>query len=137
MRQSGQEKSLENWDHQTILSQFIKEGTTVQMVRGQQRRGKMDQRAFCDGKKYRDTIGGLQKHSTLVVGVAEPFGTIDDYVKHRFRERSQDADHMADLEAEGTWKITVEGMKNSETWKAVRGSWTVTKRTTDAVAVVS
>ena len=43
MRQSGQEKSLEHWDHRTILSQFIKEGTTVQIVRGQQRRGKMDQ----------------------------------------------------------------------------------------------
>ena len=35
---------------------------------------------------------------------------------------------MADLGAEGTWKITIEGMKNSETWKAVRGSWDGNKK---------
>ena len=45
---------------------------------------------------------------------------IDDYVKHIFRKHNQEADHLANLGAEGLRKITVEKENNTEKWRAVR-----------------
>ena len=42
-------------------------------------------------------------------------------MKHIFREHNQEADHLANLGADGQWKITTDGVKNTEGWKAVRG----------------
>ena len=53
--------------------------------------------------------------------VAFPESQIDDYVKHIFREHNQEADHLANLGAEGQRKVTVERGNNTENWKAVRG----------------
>ena len=55
-------------------------------------------------------------------------GEIDDCKKHIFREHNQEADHLAHLGTEGKMKITIEGVKNTEKWKAVRGYWDGSKK---------
>ena len=45
---------------------------------------------------------------------------IDDYVKHIFREHNE-ADHWANVGAEGQRKDVVDGKSNGDTWKAVKG----------------
>ena len=50
-----------------------------------------------------------------------PGRSIDDNVKHIFREHNQEADDLVNLVNEGQRKITIEGVKNTEDWKAVRG----------------
>ena len=74
-------------------------------------------------KKYRDKIGGIQKtsHSWWKRSVAQPVRIIEDCVKHVFKEHNQEADHLANQGAEGKSKKTIEGVKNTETWKVVRG----------------
>ena len=47
----------------------------------------------------------------------------------RFREHNQEADHLANLGAEGERKVTVEKEDNKENWKAVRGFWDGSKKT--------
>ena len=45
-------------------------------------------------------------------------------MKHVFREHNQEADHLAYLgRPESFSKRTVEGVKNSEMWNAVRVYW--------------
>ena len=48
---------------------------------------------------------------------AYPVRKIDDI----FREHNQEATHQTNLGMEGTSKITIESVKNTETWNAVRG----------------
>ena len=55
--------------------------------------------------------------------VAFPFSQIDDNVKHIFREHNQEADHRANLGAEGQRKIVVDRDNNNEKWKAVQDFW--------------
>ena len=63
-----------------------------------------------DSKKKKCTRGGRGKK-------ANPISKIDDYVKHIFWEHNRDADHWANLGAEGQRKIVVDRRSNSETWK--------------------
>ena len=42
-------------------------------------------------------------------------------MKHIFREHNQEADHWANLGAEGQRKITAEKGNSTENWKVVRG----------------
>ena len=44
-------------------------------------------------------------------------------MKHINREHDQEANHMANLGAEEVSKVIVETVKNTETWKAIRGFW--------------
>ena len=46
-----------------------------------------------------------------------------DFVKHVFREHNQEADHWANIGAQGQRKIVPERCDNSETWKTVKGYW--------------
>ena len=47
---------------------------------------------------------------------------IDDYVKHIFRERNQEADYWSNLGGEvGHRNIIVDRCNTTETWKAVKG----------------
>ena len=47
---------------------------------------------------------------------------IDDNVKHIFREHNE-ADHWANVGAEGQRKVVVDRKSNAATWKAVKGFW--------------
>ena len=62
---------------------------------------------------------GKTLHSWWRRKVAYPVGRIDDYVKHILREHNLEADHLANLGADGQRKITVEKGDNTENWKAV------------------
>ena len=55
--------------------------------------------------------------------IANPISKIDDDVKHIFRERNQEADHWANLGAQGQRNIIIDRSNNTETWKAVKGFW--------------
>ena len=48
---------------------------------------------------------------------------MDDYVEHIFREQNQEANHWANLGAEGQRTVVVDRGNNTERWKAVRGFW--------------
>ena len=59
-----------------------------------------------------------------------------DFVKHIFREHNQEADHLANLGADGQWEITTDGVKEhrgleSSSWLF----WTVAKKTTATVVL--
>ena len=55
------------------------------------------------GQKYKETIGRIQKtlHSWRKRKVTYLVGVVDDNVKHVLREHNQEADHRANLGAEG------------------------------------
>ena len=57
-------------------------------------------------KKKNLVIFGLRYIRGWKEEIAYPATQIDDYVKHAFREHKQEADHLANLGAEGR-KITV------------------------------
>ena len=44
-------------------------------------------------------------------------------MKRVCREHNQEADHLANIGAQGQRKIVYDRRNNSETWKAVRGHW--------------
>ena len=77
------------------------------------------------GKKCRDELGGTKKtlHSWWKKSVACLLRKVDDHVKHAFRKQNREADHLANVGAEGKWKITIEGVENTETRKTVCGYW--------------
>ena len=87
------------------------EGNTVQLCGDSSVAGNKINDQWAMGKRYRErNIGGTHKtlHSWWKRSVAYP-------VKHVFREHNQKSDHLANLEAEGKSKITIEGVKNAET----------------------
>ena len=56
------------------------------------------------GTKYKEIIGKIQRnlHSWWKRGAAVPISNIDNFVKHVYREHDQEADHWADIGAQGT-----------------------------------
>ena len=54
-------------------------------------------------RKHKGSIGHVQKteNSWWKRKIAHPISKIDDYVEHIFREHNQEADHWANLGAEG------------------------------------
>ena len=72
-------------------------------------------------KRFRQKVDGWSKHCVRGRKFWYPVAQIDDYVKHIFREHNQEADHLANLGTEGQKEVTIEGVKNTEDWKAVRG----------------
>ena len=78
------------------------------------------------GQKYRGRIGQVQKDPVLMVvkrRLPIQFSKNDDFVKHVFREHNKEADHWANIGAEGQRKIVIGKCKNPETWIAVTGYW--------------
>ena len=55
--------------------------------------------------------------------MTNPILEIDDYVKHVFREHNTEADHSANVGAEGQRKVVIDRKGNADTWKAVKGFW--------------
>ena len=55
--------------------------------------------------------------------VAMPISNIDRIVKHVFVEHNQEADHWANIGAQGRRKTVIDKRDNSTTWKATRGFW--------------
>ena len=49
--------------------------------------------------------------------------TLNAFTSPTFREPNREADNLANLETEGKWKITTEGVENMETRKTLRGYW--------------
>ena len=86
----------------------------------------MNQRPVCSGSKIQRrnwshskkhyTHGGKERSHFLI-------SKIDDYVKHIFREHNQEADHWANLGAEGQRTIISDKGNSTERWKTVRGFW--------------
>ena len=62
-------------------------------------------------------------HSWCKEKSASPISKIDDFVKHVNREHNQEADHWANIAAQGQRKIVSDRCDSSETWKAVKGYW--------------
>ena len=59
-------------------------------------------------------------HSSTTTGAAYPGHKNGDYLSTFYREHNQEADHMANLGAEGVTEVAVEGFKNTAAWKASR-----------------
>ena len=62
-------------------------------------------------------------HSWWKGKIADSISKTDDFVKHVFREHNKEADHWANIGAEGQRKIVIDKSNTSETWKAVSGYW--------------
>ena len=48
---------------------------------------------------------------------------IHNCVKHIFREHNKEADHWANVGAEGQRKVVIDRKSDAETWKAVKRLW--------------
>ena len=83
----------------------------------------MDQSRFFSGTEVqrKNRTSSKDLHSWLKENVAKPISNIDGFVKHVYRERNQEADHWANIGAQGHRKIVLDKRTNSETWKAVKG----------------
>ena len=55
--------------------------------------------------------------------------SMNDYVRRDLREHNQEADHLANLGAEGHRQITVVKGDSTENWMAVRRLWDVSHKT--------
>ena len=62
-------------------------------------------------------------HSWWKRGAATPISDIDNFVKHIFREHNQEADHCADIGAQGRRKIDAYWKDAPTTSKAICGFW--------------
>ena len=76
-------------------------------------------------KNTEEKLATLKKHYTHGGKERSHFliSKIDDYVKHIFREHYQEADHWANLGAEGQRTIISDKGNSTERWKTVRGFW--------------
>ena len=80
---------------------------------------------FAQGKKHKEIIGEVQRilHSWWKRGTFTPISNIDNFVKRVYREHNQEADHWADIGAQGRRKIDIFWKNVTTTWKAIRGFW--------------
>ena len=84
----------------------------------------MDKRQKLFGTEVSGKIGRIQKtlHQWWRKKIAKTIHEIDDNVKHIFREHNE-ADHWANVGAEGQRKVVIDRKSNGATWKAVKGFW--------------
>ena len=77
------------------------------------------------GQKYQEKIGLIQKtlHQGWKKKIANLISKTDGYVKHILREHNSEADHWANVGAEGQRKVVVDKKSNADKWKAVKGFW--------------
>ena len=71
------------------------------------------------GTKYKETIGKIQRilHSWWKRRVAAPNSDFDSFVEHAYREHDQEADHWANIGAQGRRKIDIYRKDDPTTWK--------------------
>ena len=79
---------------------------------------------YAMGQKYKEKLDIIRKHCIHI----KQENCVSSCTDRRFREayfqeHNQEADHLADLDAEGKRNITIEKRDNTENWKAVRGGW--------------
>ena len=100
-------------------------GPTVQLCGDSNVAFKWINGEFAQGTKYKQTIWKFQRilHSWWKRRVATPISNIDNFVKHVYREQNQEADHWADIGAQGRRKIDIYRKDDHQTWKAIRGFW--------------
>ena len=70
-------------------------------------------------------LGRFKKilHSWWKRGAATPISNIDNFAKHTYREHSQEADHGANIGAQGRRKFDICRKDVPTTLKAIRGFW--------------
>ena len=88
------------------------------------------------GQKYRGRNSQVQKtvHSWWKKKIARPISKKDVLVKHVYREHNQEADHRANMGAQGQRKIVLDKCDNSESWREATGM--AASKTMDKVEVV-
>ena len=93
------------------------EGRTAQLCGDSDVACKWINREFSLGPKQREKIGQFQKtlNSWWKRKVAKPISNIDSFVKHVNREHNQEADHWANIGAQGQRKIVLDRRDHSET----------------------
>ena len=101
------------------------EGPTVQPCGVSEVASKWVNGQYSLGQKYRGRISLIQKtlYSWWERNNANSISKTDDYVKHIFREHTQEADHWAIVGAERQRIVVIDRKGNAETWKAVKGFW--------------
>ena len=82
------------------------EGPTVQLCGDSKVACERVNDEISQGTMYKETIGTVQKknknlHSWWKRKVAKPISNIDSFVKHVYREHHQEADHWANVGAQG------------------------------------
>ena len=119
--QKKKEKSRSIWDRLTALSRYDKKVPPCECVGTATCSETWISGPHAMGTTYRNKIGGIQE--TLHYwkkSVAYPVGKIEDFVKHVFREHTQEGDHLANVvevrRREGG--VTIDGVKNTEMVKA-------------------
>ena len=77
------------------------------------------------GQEYGGRIGQVQKtlYSWWKDKIASPNSKTDDLVKHVCTEHNPEADHWANIGAQGQRKIVLDKRDISESWKALKGYW--------------
>ena len=101
------------------------EGPTVQLCGDSNVACKWINGEFSQRTQFKETIGKIQKilQSWWKQGVAKPISNVDSSVNHVYRDHNQEADHWANLGAQGPRKIVIDRRDDPTTWKAVRGFW--------------
>ena len=100
-------------------------GPAVQLCRDSNVACKWNNGEFAQRSKHKDTIGKIQRilHPRWKSGAATPISNIDNFMKHIYREHNQEADHWADIGAQGRRKNDIFRKNVPTTWKAIRGLW--------------
>ena len=73
---------------------------------------------FAQGTNYTETMGTTQRilHSFAML----PISNIDSFVNHVYREHNQEADHWANIGAQGRRKIVIDRRDQATVWKAIK-----------------
>ena len=118
------DKTSKNVGHPDTTVYTLGDGPTVHLCGDSDVACKWINGEYSLGHKYRGRIGQVQKtlHSWWKENVAEPISNIDRFMKHVFREHNQEADHWANIGAQGQRKIVLDRRNDSVTWKATRGA---------------
>ena len=97
------------------------DGPTVQLCGDSEVVGKWMNGKNSLGRKYQENEMIQKTLHQWWKKIANPVSSIDDYVKHIFREHNLEADHWANVGAEGQKKVVIDKKSNADTRKAVKG----------------
>ena len=94
---------------------------------------------FSRNKLQKRQLGNFQRilHSWWKRRVAAPISDIGKLGKLVYREDKQEADHWANIGAQGRSKIDVYRKDDPTTWKAIRGFWMEASKTVTKAAAES
>ena len=100
------------------------EGTTVELCEDRKAAERWIERYCAMGTTQRQDRRSTEDYTFVVeTRVPYPVQTSGDHVRHIFGEHNEEADHMANLGAEGVPKFMVDGFKGMKAWRATRGYW--------------